>query len=153
MCVELPGTPLGLPRLRSLAGFKVVDKRDGLHVGRGGFTYPFGTLRLDPNAVLGDHERCLHFAFDHKTAERNLLGSYGSHLILCALLPGHFWSKQGERGNCLHGDLTVPLGCYTCGEGDVRLRLSERAAIDSMLRALPRNELPTWARLLPVVSG
>lgn len=153
MCVELPGTPLGLPRLRSLAGFKVVEKRDGRHLSRGGFTYPLGSLRLDPNALLGDHNRCLHFAFDRDAAERNLLGAYGSHLLLCAMLPGHFWSKEGERGRCLHGDLTVPLGCLTCGEGDLGLRISQRAAIESMLRPPVRGELPIWARRLPVVAG
>lgn len=153
MCVELPGTPLWLPRLRSLAGFKVVDKRDNLHVSRGGFTYPLGSLRLDPNAVTGDHDRCLHFAFDRDAAERNLLGGYGSHLILCALLPGHFWSKQGERGRCLHGDLTVPLGCLTCGEGDLGVRISNRAVPEGMLRSGLSGQLPAWARRLPLTGG
>ena len=111
MCHSLPYRPLWLPELNSLAAFKVTEKRNGIHVSSQNFTYPIKTLRLDPNSVHGDHNRCLHFAYDLQTAKQNLLGSYGSHLLFMALLPYHFWSKSASANNaCLHGDLCVVLG-------------------------------------------
>ncbi len=156
MCYQLPYQPLWLPELSCLAGFKVTEKRNGMHVGHQNFTYPMNTLRLDPRSVWGDHDRCLHFAYDLQTARRNLLGSYGSHLLFCALLPYHYWSRliRGANTACLHGDLTVVLGCLTCGEGDY-----EEPNIVMAGQGMPslppslQSDLFSWIRELPVVNS
>jgi hypothetical protein len=154
MCVYDSSSGLYLPELNSLAGFKVVERAAGVHRGRGGFSYPIQALRIDPAAVAGHHERCMHFVFSPETAERNLLGDYGSHVLFCALLPGHRWSRAATSGRCLHGDLTVPLGCLTCGEGGVEVEVLDlpRALPSGMTRSRGGDPLG-WVRNLPVVSG
>ncbi len=156
MCHALPYQPLWLPELNCLAGFKVTEKRNGMHVGSHNFTYPMNTLRLDPKSVHGDHNRCLHFAYDPQTAKQNLLSSYGSHLLFTALLPAHYWSKifKSENRACLHGDLTVVLACLTCGEGEYEepLILSAGEAM-SYLPFIQQSDPLEWVRQLPVVSS
>lgn len=153
MCVYDRDHGLYLPELSALAGFKVVERSNGMHRARGGFAYPIQTLRVDPDAIAGHHERCMHFVFSPSTAEQNLLGDYGSHILLSALLPGHVWSREASGGRCLHGDLTVPLGCLTCGEGGVEVDVLSlpRPASSGMRRPLVDNPLG-WVRNLPVFS-
>ena len=156
MCYAVPYQPLWLPEVSCLAGFKVTEKRNGMHVGYQNFTYPINTLRLDPKSVRGDHNRCLHFAYDPQTAKQNLLGSYGSHLLFCALIPSHYWSKlfKSENRACLHGDLTVVLACLTCGEGDYEephiLRAGEA---QTYLPYIHQSDPLDWVRELPVVNS
>lgn len=154
MCIDLSYRPLWLPELSSLARFKVVEKRNGFHVARNSFRYPIRALRLDPNAVTGSHDRCMHFAFDPDDARANLLGEYGSHILFCALIPYHYWSKINGRRGCLHGDATVPLGCLTCGEGGFEPEIIQS---QKGIQILPRNASMTdplgWVRQLPVVES
>ncbi|CAN5720509.1 hypothetical protein BH23CHL2_BH23CHL2_19600 [soil metagenome] len=154
MCIVLPGQPLWLPELNSLAGFKITEKKNGVHVARKDFSYPIQALRIDPEAIWGDHDHCLHFALDRDAAEDNLLGDYGSHLLFCALPPGHFWSREMGDERCLHGDMTVPLACLTCGEGQL-----EPEIIDATWQPVPSSngrspsDPFSWLRQLPVVAS
>ena len=158
MCHALPYQPLWLPELNCLAGFKVTEKRNGIHVSSQNFTYPINTLRIDPKSVHGDHNRCLHFAYDPQTAKQNLLGSYGSHLLFCALIPSHYWSKlfkpQSPKQACLHGDLTVVLSCLTCGEGEYEEpHIIGEGEVESYLSYMPQSDPLDWVRQLPVVNS
>jgi len=135
---------LWLPTLNSVAGFKVTEKKNGVHVARNDFRYPIRAVRIDPNAVYGDTERCMHFAFGREGAEQNLMGSYGSHLLFCALIPPRYaWT----HGRCLHGSLTVPLSCLSCGEGD-----AEPEIVDGWAYLPPAGDPWAWMRQLPVVG-
>ncbi len=151
MCHPLPFLPHWLPELNALAGFKVTEKRKGLHVAHNNFVYQLQTMCLDPNAIRGDHGRCLHVAFDQTSAEQNLLGLYGSHLLFCALIPDHFWSRGSGDQACLHADRTVPLACLTCEDGEFEPAVQAHWPEPLTPPFHPhRRDLFSWIRRLPV---
>jgi hypothetical protein len=121
MCYYDPTQPFGLPlEVRgnqltySLLLLKVTELRFGVHQSRMGFTYPVRRLVTDPNALVGDHERALHFAVSPAIADR--LNSYGSHRL--AVLPApEVWDPVNWRGfqnRCWHSGGCVALFCYDC---------------------------------------
>jgi hypothetical protein len=67
------------------------------------------------------------------------------------LIPGHMWSHGDSGGHCLHGDTTVPLGCLTCGEGDLVPDLPMLPG--PCLRETAPVDPLGWLKSLPVVAS
>jgi hypothetical protein len=93
---------------------KVTEKRNGEHVSSRGFTWPVGHAVHDANAVIGHHERALHYAASPKSAHNFL--AYGSHRL--GVLPAHkLWRSIEEAGHmnrCWHSSGGVVILCMDC---------------------------------------
>ena len=91
----------------------------GEHVSNRGFTYPIQKPVYDSNAVVGDHNRALHFAASPESAT-NLLDSYGSHRL--AVLPSpQLWEPPDRKltDRCWHSSGGTALFCMDCENIDL----------------------------------
>jgi hypothetical protein len=127
MCVEFDERPYIVPLKQhytkegilvltySLLLGKVTEKRHGSHISSHEFTWPIGGTVYDPNAIVGDHGRSLHFAPSPDSA-KDLLEGYGSHLLGVLPAPA-VWDpvkKQQKTERCWHSSGAHTLFCLGC---------------------------------------
>jgi hypothetical protein len=94
---------------------KVTEKRQGEHISSRGFFWPIGRNVSDSNAIVGDHDRALHFAPSPDCASE-LIGEYGSHLLGVLPAPA-IWDpvkKQQKTERCWHSPGAHTLFCFSC---------------------------------------
>jgi hypothetical protein len=127
MYVYLPEPPYALPLEEhytwnntrkltySLLLTKVTVLRNHIHQTRNGFTYPVRQSVYDPNAIVGDHKRALHFGSSPDSA-KSLLNSYGSHRLV--VIPAlKVWDPVHQdclHYRCWHSYGAAVLFCYDC---------------------------------------
>jgi hypothetical protein len=128
MCVEIPGQPyrIVLDRQHARNGSmietytyalgKITSRtRSGDHTSNNNFTWQIGRTVHDSNAVIGDHNRCLHFFPNLEPA--NALNSYTSHRLVALPAP-HLWDDPIERSfrlpRCWHSSGASTLFCVDC---------------------------------------
>jgi hypothetical protein len=92
--------------------------RSGDHISSNNFIYPLGQYVHDNNAVVGSHDRCLHFIPSLEYA--NHFSSYGSHRLLVLPSPQlwdepeeyyHWWNNNPR---CWHANGCTTLCCLDC---------------------------------------
>jgi hypothetical protein len=146
--------PLGLNNRKDIIYSFLLGKvteynpRLGVHK-RGDFNYNLRKPVWDSNAVLGDHNRCLHFTANPDSALA--LPSYGSHRL--AVLPApQLWDdpKRSLTDRCWHSNGCTPLFCMDCegvgvdvlGQQDFwrDMNLLPRRSDDFVLR-IPRDSV------------
>jgi hypothetical protein len=128
MCEYLADKPYALPLAERYTWFhkrvltysllltKVTVLRNNIHQSGLGFTYPLGHMVYDPNAIIGDHTRALHFGSSPESAQTQL-NEYGSHRL--AVLPApKVWDPVNPlrlHYRCWHSYGAAVLFCYDCG--------------------------------------
>jgi hypothetical protein len=127
---------------------KVTHKRNGEHRSSHGFAWPIGRPIRDANAIVGLHDRALHFASSPKSAHR--LHGYGSHRL--AVLPApKVWEpvRNGSKTpRCWHSSGGIVLFCADCD--GIRLPVLDDPAFWHDL-ALP-GSLPGGLSLLDLLD-
>ena len=126
-------TPQGTLLDYSLLLTKVTDFVRGRHVSSRGFVYDVGSggVTWDPNAVQGDHARCLHFYSSPEGADQ--LDTFGDHRVLALPTP-HLWGNPTNtyENRCWHDAGCSALVCMDCSGLDV-----ETLSLQEFQRELP----------------
>jgi hypothetical protein len=130
MCISAPGVPTFVrasevaghrPSLVLWKALRASDDRE--HTSSRGMTYPIGQFIQDPNAVYGDHARCIHLlpTRDAAMALRRGLGRFEGHVVALLVPLGRVWTSPEwpaeDQAACWHTDRCLPIYCETCGDG------------------------------------
>jgi hypothetical protein len=127
MCVETTMRPFILPlvetttrtgetlRTESLLLGKVTTLRNREHISFKGLLYPLLQPVHDTKAIVGDHQKALHFAATPECTI-GLPDEFGSHKV--AVLPSRqVWApytNEIKKPRCWHADGCIPLFCLSC---------------------------------------
>jgi hypothetical protein len=127
MCLAAVGEPavlrvsyqLGLPN--SILCYKCLTlSGSGIHQSGMGLQYPLGEMVIDHKAVVGDHDRCIHFFPTYESAQQSSYATDSAHIVAIAIPLGNYWTMTRNPGNeptCWHASKCFPVWCYTCQSG------------------------------------
>jgi hypothetical protein len=94
---------------------KVTTLRKGEHISFKGLRYPILQPVHDTKALVGDHQKALHFAAT-PACTLGLPDEFGSHQL--AVLPSRrVWdpyTEEIQKKRCWHADGCIPLFCLSC---------------------------------------
>jgi hypothetical protein len=129
MCRHFPGQPyrIVLDRRQDSRNGRVYEAytyalgkvtgvtRSGDHITSNNFIYPIGQFAWDNNAIVYDHDRCLHFLPSLEYA--NEFSSFNSHRLLVLPSP-RLWDEPDKYNftnpRCWHADGCMVLCCIDC---------------------------------------